>query len=290
MKKQFTILLLLSLSNIALAGGPWTQQKGKGYYKLSEWWVLFDQHYTDQGKIDPNSTTGIFNTFLYGEYGISDKFTGIFNGAIFSRNLIYNQVSAATGDIIAEGDALNSIGDIDLGIKYSLSSNKIKVPMAISVFLGIPTGNSQGGKANNLQTGDGEFNQMVQFDIGGGFNLSDKVSTYASAYSGINNRTKGFSEEFRYGVEMGAGFISNKLWLIGRLSGIKSFKNGDKRNGATSTSIFANDTEFTSVNIETNYYFTKKVGVSLSFTSAIKGEIIAAAPSYSVGFFLDMTK
>ena len=58
MKKTISfIIILISCSHFLTAGGPWPQPKGKGYFKLSEWWIIFDQHYTDQGLIDPNVTT-----------------------------------------------------------------------------------------------------------------------------------------------------------------------------------------------------------------------------------------
>ena len=78
--------LLIFTSTQVFAGGPWPQKKGKGYFKLSEWWTVFDQHYTDRGLIDPNLTTGIFNTNLYAEYGLSDRLTLVTNAALFSRS------------------------------------------------------------------------------------------------------------------------------------------------------------------------------------------------------------
>ena len=145
------------------------------------------------------------------------------------------------------------------------------------------------GDLNILQTGDGEFNQMIQIDAGTGFQLGS-TSAYSSAFVGVNNRTNGFSEEFRYGLEFGVSLFSQKMWLIGRLTGVESFRNGDLTTDNTSTSIFANNSEYTSFGLEAAYYITKNFGVSASFASAFRGRIIAAAPSYSVGVFLDLSK
>ena len=49
------------------AGGPWPQKKGKGFFKLSEWWVVFDQHFNAEGELEPNIKEGVFNTSIYGE-------------------------------------------------------------------------------------------------------------------------------------------------------------------------------------------------------------------------------
>lgn len=279
-------LLLLSVSPL-YAGGPWTQGKGNSYIKLSEWWVVFDKHYTDVGLVDPNITTGVFNTFLYSEYGITDRLTVIANGALFSRNFMNNVKSRATNETIIKGEALNSIGDFDIGAKYSLTKPGAAIPMAVGLTLGLPLGVTGKGELGALQTGDGEFNQMIQFDIGKGFQIN-KLPGYVSAYVAINNRTNGYSEEFRYGTEIGLGLLKRKLWLSSKLNVIESFQNGDTVETVTSTSIFANNSEFTSIAFEVNYLLTKKFGLSFNYATAVSGKIIAAAPSYNVGVFFDL--
>ena len=162
-----------------------------------------------------------------------------------------------------------------------------KVPVSLSLVLGLPLGTSGAGNLGNLQTGDGEFNQILQLDFGTGLQLGN-AQAYVSAYTGINNRTQGFSEEFRYGLEVGLGLFNNKFWLAGKLNAVESFRNGDTGGAVTSTSIFANNSEFLTLGLEGNFYITDKFGISAGFTSVTSGEIIAAAPSYSVGVFLDL--
>jgi len=202
-------------------------------------------------ELDPNISTAIYNTAFYGEYGVTDRWTTVVYAPLFSRNLYNNQVSSTTGDILISGESINSIGV--------------------------------------LQTGDGEFNQSIQIDAGSGFQIG-KTNAYFSTYVGVNNRTNGFSEEFRYGLEVGASFLHQKLWIIGRLGGIESFNNGSSIADVNSTSIFADRAEFTSFGAEASYYITRQFGVSASFATAFRGKIIAAAPSYSVGAFMDFSK
>ena len=285
----FILCIFISVSS-SLAGGPWPQKKGKGYFKLSEWWIIFDAHFTEFGQQDPNVTTGVFNTNAYAEYGLSNRLTGLLNGTLFSRNYMNNLVSGTTGEILTEGESLNSIGDIDLGVKYAISKPGSKIPVSASLILGLPTGKTGKGTQGALQTGDGEFNQMIQVDAGLGLEIVKPVSTYISTYVGFNNRTNEFSEEFRYGGELGLGFLKDRLWVIGRLYGVKSFENGATSANITSTSIFANNTEYFSSALEVNLYLNKKLGVSVSTASASSGQIIAAAPSFSVGVFYDFSK
>lgn len=284
---KFKIILIVALvfgfSQINYAGGGWPQPKGKGYFKLFQWWVIADQHFTTTGSIDPNTTNGIFNTGIYGEYGLTNRLTGVIYAPLFSRAYFNNTISGTTDELLIPGEAINSIGDIDLSLKYGLVT-KGPVVLSATVKLGLPVGNASGGTAGNLQTGDGEFNQQLQFDASTSFQLG-KANAYTSVYVGANNRTKGFSDEFHYGGEVGVGLLDNSLYLIGRVLGVKSFKNGDLNTGMNTTSIFANNTEFLSVGPEVAYQWNDHWGASASFATAVSGSIIFANPSYSVGVF-----
>ena len=289
-KKQLLILgLLISVfSSTVFAGGGWPLKKGQAYLKVAEWWTIADRHYTSQGLIDPNATIGLFNTTVYAEYGFTDRLTAIAYIPVYSRSIIYNQVSNTTGEIITPGDALNGIGDSDLGLKYGLTKPDSRIAVAATLKLGLPLGNEAGGIQGNLQTGDGEFNQVLRVDAGTGFNLGKKVNGYANAYAGFNNRTNDFSDEYRFGLEAGLGFLNKRIWAIGRLNIVESLKNGELSGETTSNSVFANNSEFTSFSGEVNFYITKKIGVSVGAATAIAGEIILADASYTVGVFLDL--
>ncbi|MBK8501462.1 MAG: hypothetical protein IPL46_04210 [Saprospiraceae bacterium] len=269
------------------AGGDWPQPKGKGYFKVSQWWLIADQHYTDVGQIDPNLTSGIFNSSLYAEYGLSQRLTGVVYFPFFSRNYFNNQVSATTGEILKAGEAINSIGDTDISFRYALTKPGSSIALSAAILLGLPLGENKGGSENALQTGDGEFNQMLQLGLGKSFG-TDKIGIYTKLSVGVNNRTNDFSDEFRYGAELGFGILNSKLWLVTRLTGVESFQNGKLASEVVNSSIFANNAEFTSIGFEANYYLTKKIGLSAGYATAFRGQIIYAAPSYSVGVFYDM--
>lgn len=278
------LLCLLSISEVK-AGGPWPQLKAEGYFKLSQWWIIADQHYTDTGLIDPNATNGIFNTSLYAEYGLTDRLTGILYAPFFSRAFNNNQVSGTTGEILTAGDAINSFGDTDIGLKYGLTKPGASVAVSATLILGLPLGKEIGGIDNNLQTGDGEFNQLLRIDVGKSFGKA-----YVSGYGGFNKRSNAFSDEVRYGVEGGLHLANKKLWLIGRVFGVSSLKNGDTSPAASSGSIFANNISFTSASLEAAYYLKKHVGVSFNYANAFRGELIFARPSYSAGVFFELKR
>ena len=289
---SLTIAFALLLPVLAKAGGPWPQGKGNAYIKLSEWWLRFDRHYTANGNTDPNLTTGIYNTFLYGEYGITNRLTGILNANVFARNVVNEQRSSVNDAVLVEGEALNGLGDVDIALKYTFTEADAAVPFSVTVLAGLPTGNPQAGALGNLQTGDGEFNQLLRLDAAHAFSLVGKAQAYVAAYSGVNNRTEGFSDEFRGGLEAGLGVdvFARRLWLISRLDVIESFKNGESAATFTGSGIFANNAEFTSLGLEANYYLTERLGVSVGATGALRGELIAASGSMQAGVFLDLQR
>jgi len=98
MKNIVVLFSFLFLSISLQAGGGWTQPKGKGYIKISEWWLIANEHFTDQGRVDPNLTNGLFNTNIYAEYGLTDRLTAIVYFPFFSRSYLNNEVSGTTLD------------------------------------------------------------------------------------------------------------------------------------------------------------------------------------------------
>jgi len=283
-KASLFILISLIVTSSVWAGGGWTHKKRHGYFKLSQWWIISNQHFTDQGRIDPNITSGIFNTSIYGEYGFTDRLNGIVYLPFFSRAFRNNLYSATTGNLIMEGQAINSVGDTDIGIKYGLIQDK-RFVLSTTLTLGLPLGISNGGIDGTLQTGDGEFNQMLSVDFSTSKAIG-KINTYYSTYIGYNNRTNGFSDEIRYGVEAGATFFKSLTAII-RVYGVKSTFNGSSSTD-NATSIFSNNAEFTAYSAEVAYDINDKFGFSASVASAFAGKLIYANNAYSVGVYLKL--
>ena len=283
MKNIILIISFLFISVSVQAGGGWPQPKGQGYIKISEWWLIANKHYTDAGKIDPNLTNGLFNSTIYAEYGLSDRLTAIVYFPFFSRSYFNNEVSGTTGEILTAGEAINSIGDTDISLKYGLTKGS-GIAVSATLTLGLPIGKDSGGSSGNLQTGDGEFNQLIQIDAGTGFPIGE-TNGYANVYIGFNNRTSGFSDEFRYGFEAGLNIFNNKLTAIARFIGVKSFKNGLPSGESNNTSIFANNAEYLSFSPEIAWNIKDNWGLAAGVGTALSGKIIYANPSYNVGIF-----
>ena len=274
--KRFLLLLTLSvfLTTFAFAGGGWTKSKGTGYYKVSHWWVSAAQQYTFDGTTAPSPQEGIFNTSLFAEYGVTDRFTAILN-------LPYSKS-------VNDNESITGIGDTDLAFKYRINSSSSKYALAGTILFGLPFGEDAGGSDGSLQTGDGEFNQMLRLDLSRSFSLGS-VNAYANVYTAYNNRTDNFSDDFRLGFEVGGGFLNNKIWAIARVDIVESLENGAEStalsDGAT---IFANNTEFFAYTYEIAGYVTDKIGISASTGNVFSASNIFASPSYSLGVFLDL--
>lgn len=270
------LIFILTLCSSALFAGGWLQGKDKGYFKLNQSVIQGNQFYNGNGEVIDIITVGIYQTSAYLEYGVSNKFDLVAYFPFFSRNIL-NKAIYSSG-VTVPGDELNAIGDANLGIKYGIRQNKRTV-LSASLMLGIPSGNSDGGESGILQTGDGEFNQLITVEMGHSFNSK----WYGNLGAGINFRTKGFSEEWRVLAEV--GFMPTDKWLLAlKMSSVNSFMNGEALPSA-GNGIFSNNMEFFSVGPEIAYRFGKSMGVSVAYFGAFSGQFILAEPAYNAGFF-----
>lgn len=150
--------------------------------------------------------------------------------------------------------------------------------------MGIPTGNDAGGTTRLLQSGDGEFNQLLTLEAG--YSIP-KTNIFLSALVGVNNRTRGFSEEFHYGLEAGITFMKN-FTAIMKIRAVESFFNGEAPN--TQNGIFSNNTEYFSYTPELIYTIKDTFGLVASAGFALSGKNILASPNWSFGLFYKLKK
>ena len=266
-------MLFVSTVAPAMAGG-WTQPKGGAYTKLGVMFTQATSVYDSHGEASPIRTLSTYSAFAYAEYGISDRFTGILYLPFFVRNTLNRTVGRESGVEIEPGAANNALGDSELGVRVAI----IKKPFVLSasLTLGLPTGDPN--DANALVTGDGEWNQLLKIEAGYGTS-----KWYVTGYVGVNNRTRGFSEEFRYEVEGGVKFWKDRLLFSTKLTGVESFKNGAAV--ANGMGLFANNVSYTAVTPELTYIHPKNFGFTVGVSGAFRGTNVLAAPAYTAGIF-----
>lgn len=275
MKKEFLFLLLI-VPFIAVSGG-WPKKKGSGYYKIGYSLINGTHFYDDTGNKIALDRNLQFNTLsIYGEYGISDRLTaiGYFPFATTAK-------LEATQDLPTV--SVTTFGDMSVGFRYGLIVDKPTV-ISVSASLGIPTGrtstDTSGGEAS-LQTGDGEFNQLIRIESG--HSLSNGF--YASSYLGFNIRSQGFSEEIQFGGEI--GHVNDGLISILKFQSVNSLGNGDNTDSANSD-IFNNNMELLSVAPEIALKVSDKLGFSVNHTIYLSGKKTLASPNTTIGIFLDI--
>jgi protein XagA len=281
MKTKLIFILCMICTSIAVhGGGGWPIGKRKAYFKLGQNWIVASRFYNPAGEIISIRTTGLYTTSLYGEYGFTDRLTGIVYFPFFVRGILNEERFSPSGKVVT-GESVNSIGDTDIGLKYSFLVNK-PVVLSATLAIGLPVGKTDGGASGILQTGDGEFNQSLRIDASTSFYPRP---AYASVYIALNNRTENFSDEFRYGVEVGYTFFK-KLTTIVKINAVKSLFNGAEH--VADNGIFSNNTEYISPALELGYQCTEKIGVSAFGGFAFSGRNILASPNWGVGVYLKL--
>ncbi len=278
--KKFAFIITFTLStSLVFAGGGWPQPYRGGYFKLSQNYIRSPYFFGPDGSIVDITTVQLFTTSIYGEYGFTKRLTGILYFPFFVRNTLNETVYNQSGQVVP-GDEFQSIGDTDLVFKYALIMDK-PIVVSATLLVGLPLGKSSGGGGQILQTGDGEFNQMIRLDASHSFYPKP---IYVSVYGAFNNRTQHFSDEIRFGAEVGLTF--KKFIPILKLNVVQSLYNGDAE--AAQNGIFSNNTEYVSPTLELNYQYTEKLGISGSGGFAFSGKNILAAPNWSLGIYLKL--
>ncbi|MFT6338108.1 MAG: hypothetical protein ACJA2S_004501 [Cyclobacteriaceae bacterium] len=284
MKIVFFTIAFFILIHEGFSGGGWVNKRGELYLKVSQQWVNYDQYYSIAGRVINDRTRSIGNTAIYAEYGISHKFTGIIYFPFFVKTTLFQQKNSATGKIILKGESYSSIGDSDLRLKYGLIQNG-SIVLSTSLTLGLPFGGIGKGSDQSLQTGDGEFNQMLRADFGTSFKVASK-HLYLTGYFGLNNRTEGFSDELRYGLEVGVEL--GKIVLMTKTIVVGSLENETISDNLFFQGLLANDTEYLIVSLEIAYNVRKKWGISINYAKAISGKLIYNQPSYTAGIYFNI--
>lgn len=272
------ILLYACLFGMNLQA-QWTQEKGKGYYKIGVWWLEADKHYTNTGLVDPNATRGLFITNFFGRYGLNNQTTII---AYIPHTRIYQntQVFSSGRESIA-GEQFSSLGDINLGVEYQLIKKK-GWAYSISLSLGLPTGKNRGGSDGSYQTGDGEFNQLLRFHVGKSYQIG-LHDFYAKGSIGMNQRSKGFSDEMRASLETGTKILKNQFLVLIRANTIQSFHNGSLDASNSNGSIFANNVEVVNLGGELIYQLTPKLSWGISSSYPLIGQVLYKGAVFSTG-------
>ncbi len=279
MKKELIISCCILLPIIADAQSGWTRKKNTYFVKTAINLFSSDNYYNPEGQKISSNEFRQQALNLYGEFGVTNRFTTIVHFPLLKLNSFENTNTVA------------GIGDLKVELKYALLSKNI--PITLSIAPEFPTGSKNNYAQSedndfdqiNLPTGDGEFN--IWSTLAGSFSFHP-INGYLSLSSQYNYRTKyndfSFRDQVKFNVEVGYKFL-DKVWLnailsaqtsVGTPSGVTDFIRGE-------------GTEFTAIGIGAAYEFIK--GWSFSLESWGYSDIIFdrknlySAPSFSFGVF-----
>ncbi len=197
-------VLFFSVSLTAQSG--WTQPQGAGFFKLNQSALRAGDLYNLEGKIIDITTTSVYISSIYAEYGFSDRITGIAYVPFFVRSTLNRRESRATG-FVEPGDQINGFGDPLIGLRVGIL-DKGPIVLSADAMVGIPLGENVGGDTELLQTGDGEFNQLVRLSASRSF---PSASLYGTLTVGFNNRTTA-DFDFSSGALEDAEFSDEVHW------------------------------------------------------------------------------
>ncbi len=262
----------------SIAGGGWTPDKGNGFFSFSQRSTSGIYWASTKGKIGQTPRASYYSTSIYGEYGISNQWCGL----IYSPFLSVAQQAEGIDEFgnSFEADHAIGIGDLDIGIKRSILNKKIAI--SSTLWLGLPTGDFNAGKTNELHLGDGEFNQLLQLDVSKGFG-----KFWGTIYMGFNNRTNRNSDDVHFGGEI--GYKTKRLVFITKLNGRYSTFNGN-RPETNYPSLYSNNIEYFGINTQAMYFFKNNWGIVLDAGFAAHYRNIITVPSLGIGLVYDLKR
>lgn len=252
--KLLLALVLLLLAQDSVAGGGWVRKKNTFYGKLRVSSFRTNKYYNLAGELnDQGAQFQQTSLDLHAEYSVSKRLTLILNAALFWSNK-FSTTNAATG-----------IGDALVEAKYGILTGNF--PVAISVGAQLPTGQSRilvadvnrPGSQINLPIGDGELNIWTKLHASIPFSHG-----YASFEAGYNKRTQGFSDQYTMAAEV--GYKIGLVWTNATLRRLNSVGVPDTDKGSF---VYGEGLEFTAYSLGAAIPVTKKMGLTLDFSSMI---------------------
>lgn len=274
-------ILLIFLSRQTLAGGPWTQEKGRGYAQLSFTFIpAYGSLYGRDGKtINLNREVSDQTLLGYGEYGLTPRLTLIGEVPLKFVSTADELLSGSDfPDNVLESGSLSGLGNVSLALKYALLQKK-RLLLSGQVKIDAPTAT---GKANTgLRTGTDTWGVAPTLILGG-----SRRNIYVFVESGVRFRGNNYSQEFLLGGEAGISLFS-RFWLIGVLDVRQSINDGTHDNeNSEQTGLYPDNQEYVAFGLKLIAEINRRFGVNLSSFGASSGNLVAKSPSNTIGLYL----
>ena len=244
-----------------------TKNNGNLRILLAENWLVSDKHYDGMGELKDNFVEfGYYSSFVEVEYGVGDRMA-------ISLYFPFLNYTYTVLPVSLQKQAIWKTGDAEVGITYDFTHGKT-ISVKAGLYLGLPLGfHGQGA----LQTGDGEFNQLVKLDMMHPVR-SIENTIWWGLYAGFNNRTRQYAEEFLFGAEAGIRVVPDKVNFLLSIDGIKAIGKKAGASDINSQSLFSNFRE--------RLLITPKAGFQIN--SDLEARIQTGIPVSGRNIFADL--
>jgi len=264
-------VVLLTVSAGASFAGAWTAPQGSFYEKQGFNYYYSNETFNLSGNHEDTPGNGKFT-----DYDISNYFEyGLTNDLTVLNSLTYKWLKNETNTSHTTAD---SLGDVDLGLRYKLlDSDKIGI-VSTQLLLKIP---GAYGKNDGLPLGNGQFDTELRLLYGR--SLYHLLPGYGNIEIGYRWREGDPSDEVRYLIEFGVD-ITKCIYTRAKLDGTLSMNNGKKSDGSGNPTT-TNNYDLGKLDLTVGYKVTPAWGVEVSYRPDIYGRNTAAGANYSLAFF-----
>jgi len=273
-------ILLVFFTQQVLAGGPWTQEKGRGYAQVSFSVIpAYNSLFGREGEtIDLNREVTDQTLLGYGEYGLTPGLTiigelplkfvstadEVLQGSDFPNNVL-------------ESGSLSGLGNISFALKYALVRKRLL--FSGQVKIDAPTATSEA--STGLRTGTDAWGVAPILILGG-----SQGELYAFVESGVRFRSNHYSQEFLLGGEVGVSLLS-RFWLIGVLDVRQSIDDGTHDNeNSEQTGLYPDNQEYFAFGLKVIAEISPRFGINFSGFGAASGNLVAESPAVTLGVYL----
>ena len=272
-----SLLLLILLPSLALAGGPWVRSPRKGFLQIGYSGLYYNAVLNTTGNEQPVfRNTSDVTLQVYAEYGFAPKWEV---RAVLPYKLLKTGPSENTTVNPVGSGTLMGIGNLGLGVKRALLDGPVKLSVGVDALANTFTNNNRLG----LRTGYEGFTVLPYLSVGSGGSR-----TYYFAEAGYGFMTQNYSNFLKLNGEFGYR-LHPRLWMAGTLDFRLPAKNGPFFNTEAYlfTGTYLNDQMFLGAGLKAAFdVVPDKFGLTASVIGAVAGQNVPFSRSYNAGIFI----
>ncbi len=217
------------------------------------------------------------NSFaLYGEYGYSQDMTGMVRLPGYRILSLRTESSAPAVNVEAPGD-------VELGLRYALWNPGNSV-LNISVMASFPLGETS--DRMGLWTGDNEYNQVFGLEFGHRF---ESFPAFISVFSGFNNRNNGYSDELRFGAEVGVADLG-PVSISMLLHAVEPLNNGKADYTGGNYGFATNRQRYMQYGPEITMQIVEGFGINVAALAVSGAENVPSAMMFRSGLYFTLDR